>query len=248
MRPVVGLLCCNEHHRRDVQVVATRFIRPLADVTGASALLVPAVTDACDVRAIADRLDGLLLTGSQSNVAARRYGGASDPGPCDEARDDVALRLAAAMIEVGKPVFGICRGFQELNVLFGGTLTSNLPTGVHHAGGDAAEDTIDASDFGRLFDHAHDIQLHAGGTLRSIIGSKAARVNSVHRQGVDRLGRDLLVEATAYDGLVEAFWARPCGGEVLAVQWHPEWSNAASGIDRLFFDRLGDALSGPATM
>ncbi|MGJ3647786.1 gamma-glutamyl-gamma-aminobutyrate hydrolase family protein [Sphingomonas sp. GlSt437] len=241
MRPVVGLLCCNEHHRRDVQVVATRFIQPLADIAGASALLVPAVTDACDVRAVAARLDGLLLTGSQSNVAAHRYGGAFDLAPCDEARDDVALRLAAAMIETGKPVFGICRGFQELNVLFGGTLTSDLPTGVHHSG-EAEEDPGDAAAFERLFDHAHAIALQPKGLLHAALGGDRARVNSVHRQGVDRLGSDLIVEAIADDGLIEAFSAKPFGSDVLAVQWHPEWSRAPSGVNRLFFDRLGQAL------
>lgn len=241
MRPIVGLLCCNEHHRRDVQVVATRFIRPLTDVTGATALLVPAVVDACDIASIAARLDGLLLTGSQSNVAARRYGGSVDNGPSDEARDEVALRLAEAMIVAGKPVFGICRGFQELNVLFGGTLTSDLPDGVHHSN---APDDDDAVTFERLFDHAHEVELAANGTLASALGATSVKVNSVHRQGVARLGSDLVREAWAADGLIEAFAARPNGAAVLGVQWHPEWSPATDPTYRAFFGGLGSALRG----
>lgn len=234
-KPVIGVLCCNEVVERPIQAVASRFIEPLSRVSNATVLLVPALPDILDADALADRLDGLLLTGSRSNVAAARYGGAVDGGPLDEARDAVALRLAEAMIEAGRPVFGICRGLQELNVLFGGTLTHDL---AHHHRNEAG------CSFEELFDHAHDVRLSEAGILAAATGERELRVNSVHWQGIDRLGGGLDVEAVSTDdGLIEAFSARPCGGQVLAVQWHPEWHAGHHG-SRAFFGLIGAALLG----
>ncbi|MEN3746842.1 gamma-glutamyl-gamma-aminobutyrate hydrolase family protein [Sphingomonas sp. HF-S3] len=238
-KPVVGVLCCNEVHERPIQAVASRFIEPLSRVSGASVLLVPALADALDAVALADRLDGLLLTGSRSNVAAAHYGGAREAceSALDHQRDTVALALAAHMIEAGRPVFGICRGLQELNVLFGGTLTAELPAGSHHLG------ERDGVPFEALFDHDHDVALVEGGLLHASIGSSDIRVNSVHHQGIDRLGSGLSTEAISPgDSLVEAFSARPCGAPVLAVQWHPEWNYAQRPEGRAFFGLVGDAL------
>ncbi len=180
-------------------------------------MLVPALADSFDAHCIAGRLDGLLLTGSRSNVAGRRYGcGGGADGPFDEQRDEVALSLAGRMIEAGKPVFGICRGLQELNVLFGGSLC-DLGS-EHHPDAEIAE-------FAELFLHRHDIELTETGLLAGHAEDRRISVNSVHRQGIDRLGGGLAIEAVAAtdDGVIEAFSCRPCGGDVLAVQWHPEW-------------------------
>lgn len=237
-RPVIGVLCCNEVSQRPIQAVATRFVKPLADHAGAAVVLIPAVADACDAIALVNRLDGLLLTGSRSNVAASRYGAPDmDSGPADDQRDEVALRLAARMIDAGRPVFGICRGLQELNVLFGGTLTGDLHA-MHHCG------LADGTHYERHFEHHHEIELTAGGMLPAAACGQRATVNSVHHQGIDRLGAGLSIEASAADdGLIEAFSARPCGGDVLAVQWHPEWDIATSAPSRAFFDRIKTALA-----
>ena len=234
-KPVIGLLCCNERLGRPVQTVANRFVQPLAARAGASALLVPAIPEARDETALASALDGLMLTGSRSNVAPGRYGGEDeDEGPRDAARDEVALRLAAAMIEAGKPGCGICRGLQELNVLFGGTLTASAEAAHHHPAGDTAP--LEA-----LFGHRHAVELQTGGLLGA--AGPVASVNSVHRQGVDRLGGGRRVEARAPDGLVEAFSSRPCGADVLAVQWHPEWETQGCGASLAFFARVGESLA-----
>ncbi len=236
-KPVIGVLCCNEVVDRPIQAVATRFVEPLVRYAGATVLLVPAVADAMDTRALAGRLDGLLLTGSRSNVAGSRYGktDAADDA-LDLDRDAVALELAGRMIEAGRPVFGICRGLQELNVLFGGTLTDALDDGHHRS-------TDDAAAYETLFDYVHDVTLRSGGMLAAAIAEPNISVTSVHRQGIDRLGEGLSVEAHAVsDGLVEAFSARPCGGDVLAVQWHPEWDVAASASSRAFFSLIGQSL------
>ncbi|PSJ43206.1 gamma-glutamyl-gamma-aminobutyrate hydrolase family protein [Allosphingosinicella deserti] len=233
-KPVIGVLCCNEEAGRPVQAVASRFIEPLARLAGAAVLLVPALSDPFDGRAVARRLDGLLLTGSRSNVAAHRYGGAHGDFPIDEQRDEVALALAAHMIEEGRPVFGICRGLQELNVLFGGTL-EQLPG--HHR-----EDSDDLP-FEHLFAHRHEVDLTEGGVFASAAGTRRISVNSVHHQGIGRLGTGLTVEAIAADdGLVEAFSSRPCGADLLAVQWHPEWETARCAASGAFFNRIGEGL------
>lgn len=236
VRPLVGVLCCNEVLDRPVQTVATRFVRPLQMLSGAIVMLVPSVIDGADVNAIAARLDGLLLTGSRSHVAPERYGRESDAAPLDRDRDAVALLLADRMIERGRPVYGICRGMQEINVLFGGTLTGRLTPGVHHQG-------ERPGDYARLFSHRHAITLKPGGQL-SMWHPETARfdVNSVHFQGTERLGSGLVVEAVADDGLVEAISARPCGGEVIGVQWHPEWRTSGDPFSRRYFQHFGEAI------
>lgn len=236
-RPLIGVLCCNEHADRPVQVVASRFIEPLTHISGATVLLVPALVHATDVRTMAELFDGLLLTGSRSHVAPERYGGSplGAGDRIDRQRDEVALGLAGRMIERGKPVYGICRGLQEINVLFGGTLSGEACRDRHHAGA--------AADYAAQFRHRHEVALTDGGRLARATGLSRLSVNSVHEQAIDRLGDGLAVEAIATgDGVVEAIAARPCGGEVLAVQWHPEWDIAHCPASRSFFALIGQSL------
>lgn len=234
-RPVIGVLCCNEVADRPIQAVASRFIEPLSRISGATVLLVPALVEVADVAALTGRLDGLLLTGSRSDVEPHHYGGRAVPeSHADPQRDRVALALAERMIESGRPVFGICRGLQEINVLFGGSLRRDLGE-EHHRAGDMP--------FDALFEHHHEVTITPGGLLGGTAQAPRISVNSVHREGIDRLGADLTVEALSpEDGLVEAISARPCGAEVLAVQWHPEWNGARTATDRRFFERIGAAL------
>ncbi|MDR6788728.1 putative glutamine amidotransferase [Sphingomonas sp. BE138] len=240
-KPIIGVLCCNEVVQRPVQVVATRFVAPLATLSDACVLLVPAIAAVTDARALAAQLDGLLLTGSRSNVAPTRYGAASDSGGgvLDPDRDEVALTLADAMIRARRPVFGICRGMQEINVLFGGTLSSECCSGRHLNGG------WDHRDYTALFDHRHDVRLAEGGVLADLTGTDRLSVHSVHEQAIERLGDGLTVEAwSSDDDVIEAIAARPYGADVLAVQWHPEWDVDTSAGSRAFFARIGCALRG----
>ena len=132
--------------------------------------------------------------------------------------------LIAAMLDLGKPVFGICRGLQELNVAFGGALRRDASRAdellAHHAPDEAA--------FDAMFDHHHDVALSPGGVLSRGLGRASLSVNSVHYQAIDTLGAGLTVEATAPDGVVEAVSARVDDAQVLAVQWHPEWRTDAN--------------------
>ena len=138
------------------------------------------------------------------------------------------------MIEIGRPVFGICRGLQELNVLFGGILRET--GGDHHH----SEEELP---FEQLFHHRHEVELAREGRLAEATQTRRIKVNSVHRQGIDRLGGGLAVEAVApHDGLIEAFSGPGCGGEVLAVQWHPEWKTSQCAASLAFFGRIGITL------
>jgi putative glutamine amidotransferase len=243
-RPVVGVVCCTrtigtEH----AQAVINRYVTGALKYADVAGLLVPALPELMDAREVAPRLDGLLLTGSPSNVEPDRYGegGAEDAeGPFDPGRDAMTAGLIEAMLELGKPVFGICRGLQELNVAFGGTLrrdTSRHPDLIaHHAPSDVG--------FDEMFTHEHDVALTPGGLLSRGLGREALRVNSVHYQGVGRLGAGLTIEALAPDGVVEAVSASVNGAPVLAVQWHPEWRTDANPDSQAFFRLLGRALRG----
>jgi putative glutamine amidotransferase len=201
---------------------------------------VPALPELMHAKEVAPRLDGLLLTGTPSNLDPKRYGDLADdaPGPFDPARDEMTAHLIEAMLDIGKPVFGICRGFQELNVAFGGTLrrdmADNADLMAHHAPSHLS--------FNDYFAHVHPVTLCEGGVLKRAYGRDDLDVVSVHYQGVDKLGAGLKVEAVAPDGVIEAVSAEVNGAPVLAVQWHPEWRAHENPQSQTFFKMLGRAL------
>jgi putative glutamine amidotransferase len=240
-RPVLGIIACN----RDVegqaaQAVMTRYAASALTYAEAAALLVPALPELMHAREVAPRLDGLLLTGTPSNLDPKRYGVLVDdaPGPFDPARDEMTAHLIEAMLDLGRPIFGICRGFQELNVFFGGTLRRDMADSPelisHHAPSDLS--------FTDYFSHLHPVKLCEGGILKRAYARDQLDVVSVHYQGVDKLGGGLTVEALAPDGVVEAISADVNGSQVLAVQWHPEWRANENPQSQTFFKLLGRAL------
>jgi len=243
-RPVVGIACCTRIVGTEpAQAVINRYVVHALRYADAAGLLVPALPELMDAREVAPRLDGLLLTGSPSNVDPARYGQAGAPdaaGPYDPGRDAMTAGLIAAMIDLGKPVFGICRGLQELNVAFGGSLrrdASRDPGLIpHHASDDA--------DLDAMFAHEHPVALTPGGLLSRGLGRAALTVNSVHFQAIDRLGEGLTVEASAPDGVVEAVSAKVGEAQVLAVQWHPEWRTDANPDSQEYFRLFGRVLRG----
>ncbi len=236
-RPLLGIVACvRTFEDEPIHRVIDRYLRAPAQWSGGDVVLIPALGLLADQRNLAARLDGLLLTGSTSNLESWRYGGKAQHGPFDPDRDSTALPLTGAMLDAGKPVFGICRGFQELNVVFGGTL-QHLPAAaqaLHHAPPDAS--------LPAMFEHTHRVTPVAGGIVATALGKAPIVVNSVHFQAVQILGQDLVAEAHADDGLVEAFSARVGGAQVLGVQWHPEWDVDRNPQSRWFFAALGQAM------
>lgn len=239
-RPVLGVICDTRVvGTQPAQLVFERYIRAAMVHADVAALLVPALPDLMQASEIADRIDGVLMTGSPSNVAPDRYGDGEGEGPFDPARDQMAMALIEAMGDRGRPVFGICRGFQEINVAMGGTLRRDTSASDdlirHHA--------PDGSNFDAMFAHEHAVELAPGGMLSAAFGKPGLKVNSVHYQGVGKLAPGLAVEATAPDGLVEAFSTRLNGAPLLAVQWHPEWDDDDPD-SQTYFKLLGRALRG----
>ena len=244
-RPLIGITADTRGFAGETaQVVIDRYMEAVVRHADVDAVIIPARPDLIDSEAVAARLDGLLLTGSPSNVAPGRYGDAREgTGPFDLGRDEMVLRLIAAMVDRAVPVLGICRGFQELNVAFGGTLARDLGDEArplsHHA--------PDGAPLPEMFGHEHDVILTPEGTLARAFGGDPLPVNSVHFQGIDRLGDGLSIEATALDGVIEAVSARPNGAAILGVQWHPEWQADARAASQGIFHIFGRALRGEAS-
>lgn len=240
-RPVLGVIACQRTVGTEpAQAVMERYIRSAMVHADVAALIVPSLPDLMSAAEVAPRLDGILLTGSPSNVDPARYRDDGGDGPFDPGRDEIALTLVGRMIDAGRPVFGICRGFQEINVALGGTLrrdtSANAELLRHHA--------PDGADFDAMFDHLHPVHLTEGGMLAKALGKADLSVNSVHYQGIGELAPGLAVEARAPDGLVEAYSARPNGAPLVAVQWHPEWDADRNTDSAAFFRLLGRAMRG----
>jgi putative glutamine amidotransferase len=245
-RPVLGISCCDRAFGGErAQLVINRYVEAAIRYADAAALLIPALPELMRPEEVAGRLDGLFLTGSPSNVEPWRYGepeAEASAGPYDPGRDEMILGLIDAMTALGKPVFGVCRGFEEINVAFGGTLRRDAgdnPKLINHHAPDGA-------DLEGLFAHEHAVSLTPGGILSRAFDTDRLEVNSVHFQAVGQLGKGLTIEATAPDGLVEAFSAEANGAPILAVQWHPEWRAEGSAQSQTFFRLLGRALRGEA--
>ena len=221
-------------------VAGEKYIAAIVDGSQALAMLLPALGERQSADDVLATVDGLLFTGSYSNVEPRRYGGhASAPGTLhDAARDATTLPLLRAAIAAGVPVLAVCRGFQEMNVAFGGTLHQS----VHAVAGlnDHRENKQDELDV--QYAPSHSITLTQGGLLQRLAGgANEARVNSLHGQGVERLGAGLMTEATAPDGLIEAASVKDARAFALGVQWHPEWRHASDALSTAIFRAFGEA-------
>ena len=220
-------------------MVGEKYARAVLDAAGAAPLLIPSLADELGFDELLQRLDGLLFTGSPSNVEPHLYEGApSAPGTLhDPARDATTLPLIRKAVRAGVPVFGICRGFQEMNVAFGGTLHQKL----HEVPGYLDHRDDGSQPLEVQYGPAHDVTLEPGGVLRSLAASDRIEVNSLHNQGIDRLGAELAVEARAPDGVIEAFRVRDAQRFALAVQWHPEWKVMSNPFSRALFAAFGQA-------
>ncbi len=221
-------------------VAGEKYLTAVLDAAGGVPVIVPAIGRELRLDALLDSLDGLLFMGSPSNVEPHRYQGEpSAPGTLHDAhRDATTLPLIPKAVAAGVPVLGVCRGCQEMNVAYGGTLWQKLqevPGFMDHRDDESLP--LEAQ-----YGPAHDVTLEAGGLLQQVNGGATRlRVNSLHSQGVRELGAGLTVEARADDGVVEAFRVTAAQRFALAVQWHPEWQVMKNDFSRALFAEFGAA-------
>jgi putative glutamine amidotransferase len=243
--PAIGIPCCvREIGGHVFHGVGEKYIVAAVDSCGGLPILIPAFGDRFAPEAWLGRIDGLLITGSRSNVEPRHYGrGPSRPGTLhDPQRDALTLPLIRAAIAADLPVLAICRGIQELNVALGGTLHEH----VHEVPGRLDHRAPDEELLERRYAHdRHEVRLIAGGLLRGLAGAEAVTVNSLHSQGIDDLAPGLAVEAVAPDGQIEA--VRVAGaGFVVGVQWHPEFPRPQNAFSRALFEAFARACKARA--
>ena len=239
-RPVVGITACrSDLEGRIHHIVQEKYVTAMSAAAGALPLLVPALGRTVANDELLNSIDGLLLTGSPSNVLPRHYAEPpSRPGTLhDPHRDETALPLVRGCIEREVPLLAVCRGFQEMNVALGGTLHQH----VHELPGMLDHRRPEVPDIDGQYGPAHTVALAVGGTLHRLVRRQEFEVNSLHSQGVARLGDGLVVEARSPDGLIEAMSVEGCASFALAIQWHPEWNALKDPVSRAIFAAFGAA-------
>jgi putative glutamine amidotransferase len=248
-RPVVGVIG-NAYRIEDrfaTQMVGERNLRAVAEVAGALPLMFAGTPEITDIAALLDAVDGIVLTGARANVHPTRF--KTEPHakhePYDILRDDLALALSEACVSRGVPLFGICRGLQEMNVAFGGSLhpeIREIPGRMNHRmprleNGEIHPDPL------VVFADRHDVTLTPGGAFAKLLGRETIRVNSLHGQGILEPGKRVVIEGVAEDGTIEAIRIADAPSFALGVQWHAEYDPQRNPVNRTLFQAFGNALT-----
>lgn len=239
-RPVIGIPADRRLlGEQPYHLAGEKYVTAVLDGARAVPLIIPALGRELALDELLEALDGLLFMGSPSNVEPHHYRGEpSEAGTLhDPHRDATTLPLIPRAVAAGVPVLGICRGFQEMNVAFGGSLWQHL----HKVAGHLDHREQATKDVEEQYGPAHEVLLAPGGLLRRLAGRDRVQVNSLHGQGVRELAAGLSVEATAPDGVIEAFRVEGAARFALAVQWHPEWRFDRDPLSRLLFAEFGEA-------
>ena len=247
-RPVVGVIG-NAHrieNRFNVQGVGERSLRAVAEVADALPLMFASAADITDLGGLLEVVDGVMLTGARANVHPSRF--RTEPHakhePYDESRDALALALVEVCVARGIPLFGVCRGLQEMNVAYGGTLhpeIRELPGRINHRMPRLPTGEIHP-DPAVIFADRHDVELVPGGAFATLLGRETIRVNSLHGQGILDPGERIVVEGVAEDGTIEAIRIADATGFALGVQWHAEHDPQHNAVNRALFEAFGQAL------
>jgi len=256
-RPVVGVIASAHLFESGIggQRVGERYLRAVAEGMGALPLMFAGCPEITDIGALLEVVDGILLTGARANVHPSYFGVAHDPAyePYDERRDALALELIRACVARGVPLFGTCRGLQEMNVAFGGTLhpeIRELPGRLNHRmprleNGEMHPDPL------VVFAERHEVRLAPGGVFANILGAETIRVNSLHGQGILDRGERVIVEGVAEDGTIEAIRIDEAPGFALGVQWHAEFDPKDGPVNgpllRAFSAAVTDYVRGRGT-
>jgi putative glutamine amidotransferase len=247
-KPVVGVIgnsgVVNDRH--NVQLVGQRNMRAVAEVAGALPLMFAGTPDITDIDALLGAVDGILLTGARANVHPACFGVEPDARhePYDQERDAMALGLIQACVERGVPLFGICRGLQEMNVAFGGSLhpeIRDIPGRMNHRMPRLENGEIHP-DVNVVFADRHEVRLAKEGAFAKLLGCEVIRVNSLHGQGIEEPGERVIVEGVAEDGTIEAISIAAASSFALGVQWHAEYDPQTNPINRALFQAFGAAL------
>jgi len=241
-KPIVGILSNRIHDGLlPAQSVDEKYLHALIDLADVDVIIIPALENCAGLENILDHVDGVLFTGAATNVHPRHF----EPGaeedrykPFDAGRDDAAFRLIRSACDRDLPILAICRGIQELNVAFGGTLHANIVKDDEHH---CHTPWVSGAPLEQLYGPAHELIVTPDGRMAALTQGKPAMVNSLHVQAIDRLGSGLAVEARAPDGTVEAVSIE--GNTFgLGVQWHPEFQATGNEVSRKIFEAFGDAV------
>ncbi len=241
--PLIGVPACLDLDPESgfgFHKVGDKYVDSVVDGAGGLPVLIPALGPRLDLDQLLGRLDGLLITGSPSNVEPHHYAGGPPPQDnlTDPARDATTLPLIRKALARGLPLLAICRGIQELNVALGGSLHQE----VHALPGRRDHRSDKTLPYPERYGPAHPVELTAGGQLRDLLGGATTiQVNSLHGQAIDRLAPRLAIEAVAEDGTIEAVRVQDVPGFALGVQWHPEWRVLDNPVSRRLFAAFGAA-------
>jgi len=251
-RPVVGVIAnaFQIEGRFFVQGAGERNLRAIAEVAGALPVMFAGLPEVTDIGGLLDVVDGVLLTGARANVHPTRFGvePCAAHEPYDEGRDCVALTLVEACVAKAVPVFGVCRGLQEMNVAFGGSLhpeIRELPGRMNHRMPRLENGEIHP-DPAVIFADRHDVRLTPDGEFARLLGCETIRVNSLHGQGILEPGKRVVIEGVAEDGTIEAISIAEAPGFALGVQWHAEYDPQTNPVNRKLFQAFGQALAARA--
>jgi len=241
-RPVIGIQCSHlmAEDTYAVQMSGRRNIEAVAEVSGGLPMLIPGLPHAVDLPDLCATVDGIVLTGGRANVHPKHYGEeyTEDYGRMDEERDDVVLPLVRAALDLGIPIFGLCRGIQEMNVALGGTLyheVGDLPGRHRHRMPKGCRD------HDVIFELREKVQLRPGGVLAKMLGTEHIVTNSLHGQAVRDPGERVVIEGWAVDETVEAISIEGAETFAIGVQWHPEYQAHLDPTSRVLFEKFGDA-------
>ena len=248
-KPIVGVIGSAHlvEGKFPAQRVGERVLSAVAEAAHALPLVFAGTPQITDIGALLEAVDGILLTGARANVHPSRFGLEEDPAyePYDHNRDALALALIEACVARGMPLFGICRGFQEMNVAFGGSLhpeIRELPGRMNHRAPRLPNGELHP-DVAVIFADRHEVRVTPGGVFAKLLGTETIRVNSLHGQGILAPGQRIVVEGVAEDDTIEALRIADAPGFALGVQWHAEHEAERNPVNRKLFEAFGAALA-----
>lgn len=241
LRPIIGVIA-NAHLINDdyhVQGAGEINLWAVREASHAIPLVIPAKPDLFDIDDLRASCDGFLFTGGRPNVHPEEYGEEATEahGTFDRDRDRLVLPLIRACVEAGQPIMGICRGFQEVNVAFGGSLypeIRDLPGRENHRM--PPDGTLEEK-----FALRHEVAFLPDGPFHALLGAQKVMTNTLHGQGIKEPGARIVIDGSAPDGTPEAIYVKDAPGFSLSVQWHPEWNAKDDPVSRPLFSAFGDA-------